>query len=59
MSEVNEVKFPFEKLKNPQGYSEKVQLLKQPEGCILECMRRETRMVACGRRIDSAFPTKA
>lgn len=28
MSKVNEVKFQVEKLKNPQGYSEKVQLLK-------------------------------
>lgn len=37
MSEVDEVKFPFKKLKNPQGYSEKVQLLKQAEGCTLAC----------------------
>lgn len=50
----------WETLKNPQGYSEKVQLLKQPEGCILECMgKREMIIVTGGSRIDSAFPTKA
>lgn len=49
----------WETLKNPQGHSEKVQLLKQPEGCILERWGRAMIMVTGGGRIDSAFPTKA
>lgn len=43
---------------NPQGYSEKVQVLKKSKGCILECME-VTVMVTCGSRIDLAFPAKA
>lgn len=43
---------------NPQGYSEKVHLLKKPKVCILECMGERV-IVTGGSRTDLAFPTKA